>query len=195
VAAGPAVPSLPLSRTPRQAPTTKPTLPARPAPLQAAQAIPTAYVKPIEHTEPTIVLKESKLGVVYLLQRMIAWTVDSSIHLTLGALTLALSLESQGIALDAVLRSDAWIAAALFLVGFNWALILAQEVAFGTSLGKRLCRLEIEGSPAALFVRAFFFIPSQLLFGLGLVWALFDSEKRCWHDRVADARPLPTKRY
>jgi hypothetical protein len=142
-----------------------------------------------------LVLTEAKLGFLYLIRRSIAWTVDSSIHLSLGALTLALSLESQGIALDAILRSDAWIAAALFLLGFNWALILAQEVAFGTSLGKRLCRLEIEGSAAALFVRAFFFIPSQLLFGLGLIWALFDGQKLCWHDRVAEVQPLPIQRY
>jgi hypothetical protein len=180
--AGPRHTSLPVQTRPAA-----PSLTAGPAPLPASAPVPT-------HESP-LLLTEKPLGFVYFLQRSLAWSLDTAIHLTLGGATLVASLEAQGIALDSVLRSDAWIAAAVFLLGFSWALILAQEVAFGTTLGKRLFKLEIEGSPASLFVRAFFFVPSQLLFGLGLLWGLFDSKKRCWHDRVADSQPLPVKRY
>ncbi len=79
--------------------------------------------------------------------------------------------------------------ALLFLCVFNWAITTAQEVAFSTSLGKRLFGLALNGSASAIFLRAFFFLPSVGFAGIGLIWALFDRRKRCWHDLVVDLQP------
>lgn len=40
------------------------------------------------------------------------------------------------------------------------------------------------------FVRYLGYIPSALVFGLGYLWMLFDSEKRCWHDMIAGTRVI-----
>jgi hypothetical protein len=82
----------------------------------------------------------------------------------------------------------------LFFVLFSWALITAQEIAFGTSVGKRVFGLMINGSTSAIFLRAFFFLPSIGFCGVGLLWSLFDKRKRCWHDVVVNVQPIEVAR-
>jgi len=84
--------------------------------------------------------------------------------------------------------------AGLFLAFFNWAITTAEEVAFGTSIGKRLFGLAIQGSASAIFLRAFFFLPSTCFGGIGILWALFDRRRRCWHDLVVDLQPIEIAR-
>jgi uncharacterized RDD family membrane protein YckC len=82
----------------------------------------------------------------------------------------------------------------LFFTLFNWALVTAQEIAFGTTIGKRIFGLMIQGNTSAIFLRAFFFLPSLGFCGIGLLWSLFDRRKRCWHDVVVNVQPIEVAR-
>lgn len=128
-------------------------------------------------------------GVGYLFKRLFAYLFDSVLNLGLCTGTLILILRNQGLNPDSLLSADIWLPFCLFLFVFNWAIIAAQEVAFGTSVGKRLFGLALNGNAAALFLRAFFFLPSLAFGGLGIVWALFDRNRRGWHDLVVDVQP------
>ena len=96
----------------------------------------------------------------------------------------------QGVQVEALLNPSVAIVGALFLGVFNWALITAQEVAVGTSIGKRVVGLRIPGGATAVFLRAFFFVPSLGFMGLGVLWSLFDRNKRCWHDLIVNTQPV-----
>jgi uncharacterized RDD family membrane protein YckC len=45
-------------------------------------------------------------------------------------------------------------------------------------------------SKSRSFVRYLGYIVSSLVFGLGFLAMLWDSESRCWHDRMADTRVI-----
>jgi hypothetical protein len=62
-------------------------------------------------------------------------------------------------------------------------------VAFGTTLGKRIFGMKLDGDGFSCFMRSILFIPSLVFGGLGLWIAIFDSRKRCWHDRVTKLQP------
>jgi len=72
----------------------------------------------------------------------------------------------------------------LFVV-FQWGLIAIQEVLFKSTFGKQICGLRINGSSWQILMANIWFVPSLGFSGLGVVWALFDSRKRNWHDRAA----------
>ena len=63
--------------------------------------------------------------------------------------------------------------------------------AIGWSPGKRLLGLRVvdaEGHAPGLlrgFVRSLFALASDLPLFIGYVWALFDGERRAWHDHLA----------
>lgn len=130
-------------------------------------------------------------GLGYVLQRFFAYVIDSSFNLSVCAAVLSTAMLSEDIDSLGLYRPSALLFAALFLFFCNWALIAAQEVAFGTSLGKRIFGLKLHGSAMETFVRAVLFIPSLLFSGLGILMALFDSRKRCWHDRATQLQPEP----
>ncbi len=64
----------------------------------------------------------------------------------------------------------------------------------GATIGMRPWRLKVlaaDGRPAtlrALWLRYAVATLSLLAVGLGFVWALFDGERRCWHDMAAGTR-------
>ena len=64
----------------------------------------------------------------------------------------------------------------------------------GATIGMRPWRLKVlaaDGHPAmlgALCVRYAVATLSLLVVGLGFAWALFDGERRCWHDMAAGTR-------
>jgi uncharacterized RDD family membrane protein YckC len=64
----------------------------------------------------------------------------------------------------------------------------------GATPGKMVLGIRVVGSDdqppsgMASFVRFIGYIPSGLVFGLGYLWMLFDSENRCWHDMMAGTR-------
>lgn len=87
------------------------------------------------------------------------------------------------------MNTTAIVSVAAFMFLCNWALLAAQEVAFGTTIGKRIFGLHLDGTGFECFMRALFFIPSLLFGGIGVLMAVFDARKRCWHDRMTKLQP------
>ena len=92
-------------------------------------------------------------------------------NMILGMGALVASLWGEKISTDFFFSSSVFFITLGFLLFFSWALAAAQEIAFGTSIGKKICGLSVEGSAMATLVRALFFIPSLLFLGLGVLWA------------------------
>lgn len=88
--------------------------------------------------------------------------------------------------------------------GTLWYSVLMIAVAFlfygwcwthgGQTLGLRAWKLRVvtaEGGPLSWWSAATRFAASATLLlppGLGLVWSLIDSDRRCWHDRLSRTR-------
>lgn len=125
----------------------------------------------------------------YSLQRVFAYCIDSLFNLSLCATILSTALINTDTEKLSIITPGVALVVAVFLFFCNWALIAGQEMAFGTSLGKKIFGLKIEGSGAQVFWRSVFFIPSLFFSGLGLVFALFDSQRRCWHDVASGTQP------
>ncbi len=128
-------------------------------------------------------------GLGYLFRRLFAYGLDSFVNVGLCLAGLSLSLWKEGVPRNLLLNPTVFLLGLLFLCVLNWALIAAQEVLFRTSLGKRVFGLALEGSTAAIFMRAFFYIPSAAFFGFGLFWGVIDPRRRCWHDLITDLQP------
>jgi len=93
--------------------------------------------------------------------------------------------------------------AALAVFAVSWSVGLAVPLAYvlffwtkkeGATPGKMALGIRVvsaDGEPLTKgqsFVRYLGYIPSGLVFGLGYLWMLWDTEKRCWHDRMANTR-------
>ena len=137
---------------------------------------------------------ESGFSVIYLLKRTTAYVLDTLFNTGLCAGTFGFALWKQGISPETLIGPGMIFLFVLFLLTFNWAIMTAQEMAFGTTLGKRIFGLALEGSASAIFLRAFFFLPSAGFCGVGLLWAFFDRRKRCWHDLVVNLQPIEIAR-
>lgn len=154
-------------------------------PLHELQApVATPLTAPL--TTPQV---EHRFGVGYLALRMVAFAIDVAFHLAVSALALMGAMSLMGHAPLVLFESGIIELACLFMIALSWALVTAQEVALGTTPGKRIVGLKLRGSAAAIFMRSFFFIPSVLFMGVGLLWSLFNRERRCWHDSAADLQP------
>ncbi|MCM2322776.1 MAG: RDD family protein [Oligoflexia bacterium] len=165
--------------------------PSRPVP-RVSVPVATAAQNPAaaRATEPVATtIAQPTFGFVYLLKRCLAYGIDSGINLGLGIAALSAALMEQSLKPELLLNPGIILVSALFFGFFNWAIITAQEVAFGTSIGKRLFRLAVSGPASAVLLRAFFFLPSAGCFGAGLLWSVLDRRKRCWHDLIVDLQP------
>jgi hypothetical protein len=147
----------------------------------------TPVTAPVE-TAPEIRV-ELNFGWGYPIARVFAFCFDLVFHLALAATGITIALAFADLEPWFLLENGVAGMTLLFLVAFSWALMTAQEVAFGTTLGKRIVGLRLRGSATAIFLRAFFFLPSFGFAGAGILWALFDRNKRCWHDVTVDLQP------
>ncbi len=163
------------------------TFPMRTAPRTREQIISTPNTPA---ASPALKHAQENFGFVYLLKRIFAYAFDSVLNFSLTVIGLGAALWATQIQLDSALTNDSVFLGLLFVLCFHWALVTAQEVAFGTTVGKRIFGLTLRGSASAIFLRAFFFLPSLGFCGVGLLWAAFDSKKRCWHDAAADLQPV-----
>jgi uncharacterized RDD family membrane protein YckC len=125
----------------------------------------------------------------YSIERAFAFLLDSAFNLSVCASILSTALISTDFENLLTLSPTATITVGIFLFLCNWALLAAQEVAFGTTIGKRIFGLRLNGDGFECFVRSLFFIPSLLFGGIGILMALFDPRKRCWHDRMTKLQP------
>ena len=129
------------------------------------------------------------LGFGYICKRIAAYLLDSAINIAVCVLALSTVFWKQGLNPEVLLNPAILLLSSLFLLIFNWALITAQEVAFGTSLGKRMFNLALHGGAGVIFARALLFLISASFCGVGLLWALFKRNKRCWHDAATGIQP------
>jgi uncharacterized RDD family membrane protein YckC len=194
VAAGPATfaKTLP-TLAPRKIATPRVSVPVA-TPTQQQQSAPmpsTSFNSAASAVKP---FAEPAYGYVYLAKRSLAYIIDSSLNTALSATGLSLVLVNQNIQPEALMNPGIVVLSTLFFVLFNWALITAQEIAFGSSVGKRIFGLAVRGSTSAIFLRAFFFLPSAGFCALGLLWSVFDKRKRCWHDVVVGVQPIELAR-
>lgn len=132
---------------------------------------------------------EIHFGLGYSFERAFAFVLDSAFNLSICASILSTALMSADLDQLKTLTSGASIAVVVFLFLCNWALLAAQEVAFGTTIGKRIFGLRLNGSGFECFIRSVLFMFSLLFGGLGILMAIFDSKKRCWHDRMTKIQP------
>lgn len=165
VSAGPARP-VPAAFTP------KPTLPA-PTPALAAEPI----------VERNLLWQR---GTAYVLDTLLYWSLCAAL-LLLASLLLRVEI-SQFAAPEFIGLSVA------FLAVFSWSVIAAQEIVFGTTLGKRLFDLRLEGSPIRILFRAILFLPTLLLAPITLIFALQDHRFRALHDRLSGVVPFESAR-
>lgn len=165
---------------------------ALPSTFPRTTSAPAPAITPLPNTAaPTARRFETTQSGVLAL-RLLAYFVDSCIHFLFGFFALTALAWREPVAQDLV-SSDFIGIAVVFLLVLNWALVSAQEVVFKTSFGKRLLGLTLQNSqnsnfapsPLRILMRAILFVPSVALFGLGLIWGAFDSERRCLHDRVS----------
>jgi len=134
-------------------------------------------------------LQVPSYGLSYLGLRVLAYGIDLAFHLSLSALALWGLLVAMGYEATVVFENGVMEMSLLSILIAGWVLMTAQEVALGSTPGKRIVGLKLQGSAATIFIRSFFFSLSLLFFGLGLVWALFNRQRRCWHDLAADLQP------
>lgn len=166
--------------------------PARVSVPRSATVSPAAG--PAAQTQAVAPQVEARYGVLYMLKRVLAYLLDTALNTAICAAALSTVLVRQDLNPETLLSSSVVVLFSLFLVFFNWALVTAQEVAFGTTVGKRIFGLVIRGSTSATFLRAFFFLPSLGFAGLGVLLAVFDRKRRCWHDVVVDLQPTEVAR-
>lgn len=163
-------------------------VPVARAPEKASNLIPSDHAA-ISEAAPLSSRLQPRYGFAYLFKRVLAYILDTALNIS--ACVAALSFVLVRIAVEPLTLMDqsVLLLSVPFVLFFNWALIAAQEVAFSTSVGKRIFGLHLDGSATAIFLRACFFIPSILFVGVGLIWALFNKRKRCWHDMIVDLQP------
>jgi uncharacterized RDD family membrane protein YckC len=72
----------------------------------------------------------------------------------------------------------------------------------GATYGKQICGIKIidfnNGGPIGYgraFIRFLMQIVSGWIFYLGYLWMLWDKEKQCWHDKVANDVVVPADAY
>lgn len=183
----------------------------RPTPAQPAASLPSAQIPRVQVPVAEAALKRVqpapkpsapiaaaqpvvRFGFGYLLRRVTGFFLDSALNVGVCGGALMLALDGQDIKPDVLFDPGVVLLSILFFIAFNWAVITAQEIAFGSSVGKRLVRLRLQGTVSALFLRSFFFLLSAGFFGFGLLWAIFDRRRRCWHDLIVDLQPVPHPR-
>lgn len=158
---------------------------AAPLAMPATQAAPAAQPSP---------LVAPKFGFFYVIKRTLAFGIDTITNLGLLIAAFSLALMGQDLQPELLMNPGVALVSALFFLSFNWAVITAQEIAFSTTLGKKLFGLELRGSTSAIFLRAFFFVPSAGFLAFGLLWSIVDRRKRCWHDLIVDLQPVEVAR-
>lgn len=131
-------------------------------------------------------------GFAYLAKRMAAYFIESVLNFGIFITALSVLLVKNEHNYDLLLNPALIAVLLIFGAMWNWALITGQELAFGTSIGKRIFGLKITGSTSAILLRAFYFLPSTIFCGIGELWSLFDRKKRCWHDLASGVQPVET---
>jgi hypothetical protein len=165
-----------------------PTLPRPEAFLrhQANQPTVQQAPTPAPQTIPNI---EKNFGWTYPLARSFAFLLDVTFNILVTATVVTVALAFADLEPWFLLEGNLAGMTLFFLVAFSWALMAVQEILFKTTVGKRVMGLKLRGTATEIFLRSFFFLPSIGFAGAGILWALFDRDKRCWHDVAINLQP------
>lgn len=183
---------------PTPAPTLTPNSGSSPKKLSDSVAGPIRYAppeairgKPLAELQSAIQRKNpsNALGAGYLALRVFAFSIDLITHFSVSLLMLMGVFVIQGHEAVVLFEPGIIELALVFSILMSWALSTAQEVALGSTPGKRLLGLRLEGSAGLLFLRSILFIPSLLFMGSGVLWALLSRDRRCWHDAAVGIQP------
>lgn len=117
-------------------------------------------------------------------RRAAAWVVDALLKLLL--VEIVLSLGGVTSAADPFSPS-LLIAGQLLSRGYEWIFTTRGWTPGSRLLGMRIVRVEdgAEPGPPRALLRVVGAILSELAFGLGFAWALYDRRRQTWHDRLA----------
>jgi len=160
------------------------------AQLKQSPASPTLAkpgVQPI--IAPAVAPMATNYDFSYCVKRSLAYLLDTALNVLVCGMALFVTFWKQNLGFKVLEESGTMLWVAGFLILFNWALITAQEVLFGTTTGKKIFGLAIFATPSTILVRSIFFLMGLALGGLGVLWALIHPTKRGWHDIVADVQP------
>jgi hypothetical protein len=135
--------------------------------------------------------RKFEFGYFYVLIRALAYSIDLTLNATLFLAVITTFFWLKQTPLSVTNDVSILIPLGVLFLISHWTFLLAQELFLGTSFGKRLFGLYLNGSGMSIFLRAVFFIPSTFLGGAGLLWSLIQSEHRCWHDEASDLQPTP----
>lgn len=138
----------------------------------------------------TAAVHPQRLGFTYVLKRIIAYLVDLTLSLSLAGICFAWVFWNEPQFPERLFHSQVTWMISLYALAFPWVMITGQELIFKSTLGKRIFKLRLNATTGALLLRAIFFLPSLFFLGTGLLWCLFDPQRRCWHDLITQIQPL-----
>jgi uncharacterized RDD family membrane protein YckC len=132
-------------------------------------------------------------GKLIFLSRILSGLIDLiCIVLFVGIFIIAADRFSGILVLDAVSLAD--FAALFLLTYFVYSLFFL--IASNQTVGMMIADLRVIGiirmrpSLQQLLKRCFWFLVSLLVFGIGLLWGLFDRDNLCLHDRFSGTRVI-----
>lgn len=141
--------------------------------------------KPVEWTVSTP-------GFAYLAKRLFAFGLDLALNSFLLTILFGAALNMLG--LDPNLLRTQVLPFFIFCLFFNSAVVCAQEIVLGTSIGKRAFGLYIEAEASVLLARTASSWLSAALLLMGFFAAIIDPMRRCWHDRLSGVQPFEIAR-
>lgn len=128
----------------------------------------------------------------YIVRRFWAYIVDFSIHSLICILAFGIAIWVLDLPLLTIATLKTLAMMAGFMLFFNASLILAEEIAVGTTPGKSFLDLKIEGTPIRLVLRTIFFYVGTVAAGIGWIPALFTKKQSALHDWITGTQPSST---
>lgn len=175
----------------------RPVVPREIKPLRHTPPVPaqtpasTSSVFAIQKPQERLTERDPRFEFGYSLRRMGAYLVDLVFHLSLFSLFFGLTAAQLGVSPSVFFERDALsLTFGVFFI-LHAAFLAAEEVTLGSSLGKRIFGLRMEGNAIRVFARSFLFPFSVLALGIGLFSSLWDPRGRAWHDRLSGVAPIP----
>lgn len=133
-------------------------------------------------------------------RRVLSYALDVALTVAIFLAIVWVSFAVNGYRIDEILLQGGprggvqmlWPLALLFLV-VHLGYFLVQEATWRCTVGKAVFGLRIRSSSGfAVLGRAFCFFVAAIPMGVGLLWSLFDSRRRCWHDVITDSEVVLT---
>lgn len=124
-------------------------------------------------------------------RRIFAYFIDIAVSVGIFSFIVWGSFAFNGYTVASIL-SEGWqtiLPLILLYVVVYLGYFLVQETTWKKTIGKAIFGLEIKSdSGFATIGRSLCFLIAAIPFGAGLVWGMFDSKNRCWHDVMTNSQ-------